>query len=126
MTFDSPVTSLNGVGDAKAKSLAKLGITTVGDLIHHIPRAYQNRGNITPSALADKGDEPVSMILTVSAEPSVSRLRRELSIVKFRAFDESGTVAISFFNQPYLKDIFHTGSTFRFWGKVEKKRHRFK
>ena len=122
MTLDTPVAELKGVGAARERSLAKLGIATVGDLVRHFPRAYQDRGRVTSAAAATESDTPVSLILTVSAEPSVARLKRGLTMLKFRAFDETGTVQLTYFNQPFLRDVFHTGATFRFFGKVERKR----
>ena len=122
MTLETPVTELKGVGAARAKALAKLGIATVGDLVRHLPRAYQDRGNVTSAAAAGQSDIPVSLVLTVSAEPSSARLKRGLTMLKFRAFDETGSVQMTYFNQPFLRDVFHTGATFRFFGKVERKR----
>ena len=122
MTLDTSVTALKGVGEARAKALAKLGIATVGDLVRHFPRAYQNRGDITTVAAARESDDPVALVLTVAAEPSVARLRGRMTMVKVRAYDETGTVQITYFNQPFMRDKFHTGATFRFFGKVEAKK----
>ena len=119
MIPESPVTDLRGVGDKRAKALQKLGIATVGDLIRHLPRAYQDRGRITSVSAAGQSDEPVAMILTVSAEPTLATLKNRMTILKFRAFDETGTVSVAYFNQPFLRDTFRIGATFRFFGKVE-------
>lgn len=122
MTPDTLVTELKGVGSARANALLRLGIATVGDLIHHFPRAYQNRGDITTAEAARGADGPVALVLTVSAEPSLARLNKGLTMLRFRAFDESGTVQITYFNQPFQKDVFHTGATFRFFGRAETKK----
>ena len=45
-------------------------------------------------------------------------IRKGLTISKFRAMDESGIVEIVFFNSPFIKDVFHTGAEFRFYGKL--------
>ncbi len=45
-----------------------------------------------------------------------------MNILRFKAFDESGAVEITYFNQNYLRDTFVTGATFRFWGKVYRDR----
>lgn len=123
MTLDTPVTALKGVGEARAKALAKLGIVTVGDLVRHYPRAYQDRSRITTVAAAKQSDDPVALVLTVATEPNVARLRGNLSMVKLRAYDDTGTVQITYFNQPFMRDKFHTGATFRFFGKVEVKKN---
>ncbi len=123
LQLTSLVTAMRGVGDARAAALASLGIMSVGDLLHHYPRGYQCRGDVRSAAdalslAADGSMAAVSMILTVSAEPSFRVIRRGMSILKFRAFDESGICDITYFNQNYLKDTFHTGGTFRFFGRV--------
>jgi ATP-dependent DNA helicase RecG len=125
ITFESSVSEIKGVGDTREKQLHRLGIDTVGDLVRHYPRAYQNRGDTkTVAEIAEHVTEnvdsgPVSVILTVSGEPYVKMLRRGMNVLRFRAFDETGMCEITYFNQNYLKDVFHTGSTFRFWGKMK-------
>ena len=119
-----PVTTLYGVGAVKAKAYAKAGVDSILDLLYYFPRAYENRANISP--LSECGtDLKSAVVMTVATEPKVARIKRGMSLLKFRAFDESGTCEITYFNQDYLKDKFPIGSTFRFWGKVEKKKNRF-
>lgn len=117
LTAKTPVSALNGVGKVRAAQLEKLGISTVGDLIYFFPRAYEKRGDLRPLSRYD-GERQCAYLLTVATEVKTANIRRGLSISKFRAFDESGSVEITFFNSPYVKDVFHIGSTFRFWGKV--------
>ena len=110
-----------GVGPAKAKHYARLGVETLGDLCYHFPRGYENRGDVkllceTPDA--EKQKERGAVILTVATEPRIAMIRRGMTLLKFRAFDESGTAEITYFNQNYLKDVFHVGAEFRFYGKV--------
>ena len=121
--LNAPITAMRGVGGARAASLASLGIESVYDLLHHYPRGYQHRGNVCSVAeamqIAAQGSmEPVSLMLCVSAEPSYRVIRRGMAVLKLRAFDESGVCDITYFNQNYLKDTFHTGGTFRFFGRV--------
>ena len=46
-------------------------------------------------------------------------MRRGLELVKLRAVDESGSVDIRFFNQPYAKDNLVRGESYMFFGKIE-------
>lgn len=117
LTASTPVSALNGVGKIRTAQLEKLGIRTVGDLIYFFPRAYEKRGDVIPLSFFD-AERPRAYLLTVSTEVKTANIRRGLTLSKFRAFDESGSVDITFFNSPYVKDVFHIGSTFRFWGKV--------
>lgn len=123
LTSATPVSALSGVGKVRAAQLEKLGINTLGDLIYFFPRAYEKRSNIRPLSAFDS-DRPCAYLLTVSTEVKSAKIRNGLTLSKFRAFDETGTVDITFFNSPYVKDVFHIGSTFRFWGKVTLQKNR--
>ena len=122
LTAGSLVSAMRGVGTARASALASLGIISVGDLLRHYPRGYQRRGDVRTLAEAAAASAlsaaPVSVILTVSSEPSARMIRRGMSILRFRAFDGSGVCEITYFNQSYLKNTFHTGGVFRFYGRL--------
>ncbi len=117
--FDAPINSLHGVGAVKAKAYAKIGINTLSDLLFHFPRAYENRGDIKKLSECD-GLSKRAVILTIATAPKIARIRRGMSLLKFRAYDESGMCEITYFNQDYLKTAFPLGASFRFYGKVEK------
>ncbi|MBW3361468.1 ATP-dependent DNA helicase RecG [Streptomyces microflavus] len=63
-SFDEPLK--NRLGGATAKVMAEhLGLHTVGDLLHHYPRRYEERGKLT--ALADLPlDEHVTVVAQVA------------------------------------------------------------
>lgn len=116
-TCDSPVSILSGVGATRQKQLQKLGISTVRDLIYFFPRAYERRGDV--KLLSEMiPDAPQSYILTVATEPRGANIRKGLAITKFRAFDDSGSCEMVFFNSPFIKSVFHIGAVFRFYGKA--------
>lgn len=121
--LDTPVTDFRGVGEARAAALFKMGIFTAGDLLRCYPRAYQNRGDTVSLAeirkkLRDGEDAgPFSTVLTIAAEPTVSMIRRGMTLLKVRAFDETDAVEITYFNQTYLREKMTTGAMFRFFGK---------
>lgn len=120
VTRESPITVLSGVGKTKAEYYANIGVRTLGDLLLHYPRAYENRGDVVPLATAQPNGKS-AVVLTVATEPRTVRLRSHKSFLKFRAFDDSGSCEIVYFNQDYLKSQFPIGSVFRFFGKVERK-----
>ncbi len=113
------VRALKGVGPAKAAAYEKLGIASEMDLLYHFPRSYENRGDVQLLRDAPDGAR-CAVVLTVGTEPRSARIRGRMSLLKFKAYDESGTCEITFFNQDYLKNRFLLGSTFRFWGKVQR------
>ena len=117
LTPQSSISELSGVGPTRAKQLDKLGISTIRDLVYNFPRLYEERGNVLPLSVADL-DTSYGFILTVASEVKTALIKNRLKISKFRAFDDTGAVEIVFFNSPFVKDIFHVGSMFRFYGKL--------
>ena len=115
----APIKVLPGVGPAKAAAYAKMGVETLSDLIHRYPRAYENRGDIKLLSEAALTGGKCAVVLTVGTEVKVTNIRRGMTLVKFRAYDDSGTAEITFFNQAFLKDKFPLGAEFRFYGKVD-------
>lgn len=130
--LDTPVTDFRGVGTARAAALFKMGIFTAGDLLRCYPRAYQNRGDtVTLAEIREKlknGEEdgPFSALLTIAAEPSVSMIKRGMTLLKVRAFDETDAVEITYFNQTYLREKMATGASFRFFGKFTLEKSKLK
>ena len=112
------IQKLYGVGRVRADAYRRLGIYTVEDLLSHYPRGYEDRGNVRPLSEFEEGKK-TSHILVIGTEPKSTRIRGRLSLLKFRAYDESGICEITFFNQEFLKNTFVVGETFRFYGKVE-------
>ena len=120
---ETPLTELSGVGPARAKALANLGLSTVEDLLRHYPRGYQMRGDVITVAEAKEhaiaqSPFPVSLELTAVTKPSLHKSARGLAVVAFRACDETGTCEIVFFGAPYLRNSFHSEVRYRFFGRV--------
>ena len=119
----APLLRLPGGGEKRAEQLARLGLHTVSDLLFHFPRAYENRGDVVSLAGTQepaRAGARQAVILTVSTAPRRSRLKNRMTLLKFRAFDDSGTCEVAFFNQDYLADSFPIGAVFRFFGRVER------
>ncbi len=117
VTLYSKISELHGIGKTRAEAFSRLGIFSVRDLLYHAPRSYENRGNVKTVAEGEDG-ATCALLLTVANVPHTARLRRGMSVTKFRAFDETGTVEIVYFNQPYAATRFTVGSEYRFFGKL--------
>ena len=122
---NAPINVLQGVGPARAKAYSRLGVDTVSDLLYHFPRAYENRGDIKLLDKCIPGDK-AAVELVIGTVPKKSMIRRGMTLLKFTAFDESGSCEITFYNQNYLADKFPLGSSFRFYGQIEKVGKRYK
>ncbi len=114
---DFSVQALHGVGKVRAAALEAMGIFTIRDLLWHFPRTYEDRGRIRTLQEGADGEKS-AFFLTVETQPHTAKLKGRISLTKFTAFDDSGTVEVVFFNQPYLQTVFHVGDTYRFWGKL--------
>ncbi len=117
MAWETEISALPGVGEKKAAAFRKLGVRTLGDMVGYFPRKYEDRSVICPitSAVAE---QTCCVRAMVSTQPTLSRVRRGMQLVKFRAADESGVIEITYFNQPYAKNQFQVGETYTFYGKV--------
>lgn len=115
--LDTDIRYCKGIGEKKAQLLAKLGVFSVRDLVSFFPRKYEDRSQFKPIALTCDG-ETACIHAIIANEPRLVRIRRGVELVKFRAVDNSGSVDITYFNQPYLKNQLHRGDCCNFYGKI--------
>ena len=115
---EQSVTILNGIGAKKAEALARLGLTTLGDLTRWYPRAYEDRRKIWPIRQAPEG-EPVCVCAVVAQPPRTSYVRKGLSVTHVTVFDDSSSLSLTFFNQPYLSKQLLVGQSYVFYGALE-------
>jgi len=109
---------IKGIGEQRAKALAKLDIYTLRDLLTWFPRKYDDRREAKRIADLQPG-ETACVEAMVAAPPTLSHIRRGLDLVKLRAVDESGTLDVTFFNQAWLKNNLHQGEIYIFYGTAE-------
>lgn len=119
MNLDDAVKTIKGVGDKKALLLAKLGISSIRDLLYYVPRAYETEGqSCTVSAL--KPDEKYSITAKVAGTPNTRRIRNGITLTTFSLEDETGNVEAVFFNQPYMSRMYKTGDEVYISGKTKR------
>ena len=109
---------IKGIGEKRAQALNKLGVFSLFDLISYFPRRYEDRSTVRPVGLLSDG-EAATICVVCGDEPRLSRIRRGLDLVRFRAYDDSGEITITYFNQPYVRNQIHRGGSYRFYGRVE-------
>ena len=116
--LNTDIRYIKGVGEARAKALAKLGVTDLRSLLSYFPRAYEDRRACKKIVGLIPG-EMSCVCAVVAGEAKLSRIRKGLDLVKLRVVDESGALELTYFNQSYLKNTFHTGETYVFYGRAE-------
>ena len=118
MELNTPLTALPGVGPARARSLEKLGLRTVGDLLGYYPRDYEDRTKRYAIAQAP-ADTPVCVSAMVAETPRLSRIRKGLELTRVKVVDGSAAMTLTFFNQSYVRDALVPGQEYIFYGRVE-------
>jgi ATP-dependent DNA helicase RecG len=98
MRLTSKLTELKGIGPAVAAKFTVLRLKTVSDLIDYYPRRYDDYSQL--SAIAHIKPGPVT-IRAVIKQAKGSYARRGMHITETVASDESGSVRLIWFNQPY-------------------------
>ncbi|MBM3470704.1 MAG: ATP-dependent DNA helicase RecG [Armatimonadetes bacterium] len=114
----SPVQYLRGVGPARAALLSRLGITTVHDLLLHLPRRHEDRRNPTPLGRLIEGAYQVA-IARIERVQTV-RTRRGTTLVRAGIVDATGAAHAVWFNQPYLGQRLSRGQQVSLYGRVER------
>jgi ATP-dependent DNA helicase RecG len=108
-----PVSDLPGVGPARAKDLSRLGIQTIGDLLLHVPRGYEDRQTPVPLARAAP-DRPVNTVAEVVAHSYIGGGPKRTLKVHIR--DESGIGALVCFGRNFLARSLPQGKRIRVFG----------
>lgn len=123
MDLNKNVQFIKGVGEARAKLLNRLGIYELKDLITYYPRTYEDRS--IPKKIEElvDGEEALIEVMPVTRVSEV-RIRRNMTILKMNARDDTGVCQMTWFNQSYLKGMFKPGEYYKFYGKVSKKGNR--
>lgn len=98
MKSTDSITYVKGVGDVLAEKFRKLRIETVQDLVDYVPRKYDDFSQIIRVSQIRPG--PVSLKVKISALTS-RYSKRGLHMTEAIASDESGSVKLVWFNQPY-------------------------
>ena len=123
MDCSTPLITFPGVGEARAKKLEKLGLSTAGDLLVWYPRDYEDRRKIY--TIRDAPLEGRVCISGMAAEhPRLSRIRKGLELVQVKVVDHTGALHLTFFNQSYIERAIRAGEEYIFYGTVEEQGRR--
>jgi ATP-dependent DNA helicase RecG len=116
--IDASLADLHGVGARRAADLAKAGLNTLEDLLLRFPIRYEDRSSPQPIAALKPGGNASVVGEVIGAE--LKRTRRPgFTVFELRVRDDSGTLTAVFFNQRFLRDVFHRHQQVALFGKVE-------
>ena len=118
LNLNTDIRYIKGIGEAKGKAFARLGVRCVGDLLSDFPRAYEDRSKVLPIARLMEG-EAACVCAMITTEPELSRIRKGMELLRFRIADASGSMLVTYFNQAWMKNRLRRGDTYIFYGKVQ-------
>jgi ATP-dependent DNA helicase RecG len=116
MTLETPLSSIKGVGTELNSKFRILGLRTVSDLIDHLPTRYEDYSNV----LSIKDIKPGLVTIKAVIKQARGRyVRRGLHITEAVASDETSSVKLVWFNQPYRSASIRTGTEYYVSGLFE-------
>ena len=108
MDLNDNVSTLPFVGPNYQKKLEKLGITTIFDLLHHIPHRYLDYSKITKIKDIKVG-ETITVIGTITSIKNQSTKTGKLMQIG-QIEDDSGKIYLVWFNQYFLTKMLYPGT----------------
>lgn len=116
--LDAPITVLHGVGEKNAKTLERLGICSLGDLLYHFPRRYDDYSQLKPINRLKYKDE-VTVIGTVQKASRRDIRGGKMKLVEAIITDGSGSLRATWFNQPWILKRLKVDSQVVLAGKID-------
>jgi ATP-dependent DNA helicase RecG len=97
-TLAAPVASLRGIGPKRAAELERFGLSTVEDVLHHLPFRYEDRRRVVPLSDVRVGEEAtVEAAVVEMRQPFVARRRQRL--LEVVVGDRSQALVLVWFHQ---------------------------
>ena len=110
--------ALKGLGKARLDALNKAGVYTMADLLTTLPQRYQDTTVATPLENAVPGME-TCVTGYLKAAPRLSRFKG-MSSVTIRLCDETGTLPVVWFNQPWLQNQLDPEAPLTLYGRIDR------
>lgn len=116
-TLSSSISSIYGIGPVLVKRFERLGIRTVEDLLLHFPVRHEDLRAITPIALAAT-DTALTVHGRLTHIASHRSPRRGMNLTEAILADESDSLHVVWFNQPFLAKTLQPGDEVYLTGKI--------
>ncbi len=122
VSWRAPLTSLKGVGPARAEALAAAGLATVADLLTYYPYRYKDRPRLHHLAELDDGREACLLVRITGKGSNFYRGRLRMTQLPAVALDpecpegapdtdqDATPITLRWFNQPYRVEQFPVGT----------------
>lgn len=114
-----PVTSLKGIGEKTAGLFARLGIYTVEDLLHDYPRAYDAYEE--PVLVGKLQENTTAAVAGQLLKTASVRRFKNIQVIVATVKDMTGSLQLTWYNMPYLRNTLQMGQFLVFRGRAVKK-----
>ncbi len=115
--LDASVTAMSGIGEKRRQLLARLEVTTIRDFLRYYPRRYEDYSQLKTVDQLVFG-ERVSLLATVW-EAGGRTTHSGPHIFRAILSDTTGTIEVTWFNQPHLAKRIRPGMQLLVSGKVD-------
>ncbi len=122
MKLSDPLSVLPGVGAKLAEAFEAKGLETVGDLLTYLPKRHDDYSHILPISKIRPG--LVSVRATIK-NFTTRRIRRNLTITEGIASDDTDSVKLVWFNQPYRQKGIKTDQPYYISGQYKLANHHY-
>ncbi|MDO8583042.1 MAG: ATP-dependent DNA helicase RecG [bacterium] len=117
MDLQTPISKAGGIFKMYARRLEKLGIKTFEDFLYHTPSRYDDFSLISKINRVQPGE-------IVTIQGTVSEINNEFTrnykkLQKAEIADDTGTIEVVWFNQPYLTNVIHRQDKISLSGKID-------
>ena len=110
------LTDLKGVGAGRLKALNDAGILSVRDLLMRLPASYKDTAH--PQMIASlRAGQPACVEGFVKETPKLARFNGKTMVTAVLS-DESGSIALRWFNQPWMKDLIRPDTPLLLYGRA--------
>lgn len=111
------ISTIKGVGPKRAAALHKADVHTVLDLLRYYPRRYIDRTR--EASIRDLREGEEGMVLGTVKSVELRRIRGNRTMVNVKVSDGTGTLGVTFFNQPWRAKQLYEGLPVVLFGKAE-------
>ena len=115
--LEKDITYLKGVGEKRAKLYAKLGVTTVYDLLYHFPRSYIDYSAPVPISQAILNENNV-ISGTITKKLPPARIRNGMVIYKAVRTDFESDITITIYNSEFMFNKLIEGESYLLYGRI--------
>ncbi|MEX0935018.1 MAG: ATP-dependent DNA helicase RecG [Candidatus Paceibacterota bacterium] len=123
MQPDTPIGKAFRLTGSQPKALKRLGINTVRDLLFHFPSRYTTVEDIKFVEELEVGDHAI-LYGTIEKLEAKKTWRKKMTMAEGRFSDDTGTIQVVWFNQPYIAKMLHSGTLVKLEGKVQERKEK--